>query len=67
MLTFLILVQSIIIVDVIKYLKGLKKIALTLVLINLANIAFATGSFIAFLGLKNFINRKAYLMSRQDN
>ena len=67
MLTFLILVQSIIIVDVIKYLKGLKKIALTLVLINLANIAFATGSFIAFLGLKNLINRKAYLMSRKDN
>ena len=66
-LIFLSLIQLVILIDIRKYLKDLKKTISTLIVINLANIAFAVGSVVAFLGLKNIINKKAYLMSRMDN
>ena len=56
----------IIFLEIRKYLKNLKKIILTMILINFANLAFTIGNIIAFLGLKNVMNKKAYLKSRNN-
>ena len=66
MLVFVTLIQLIIFIDVRKYLKGLKKTILTMMLINFANLAFTMGNIIALLGVKNFMNKKAYLKSRHN-
>jgi hypothetical protein len=52
--------------DVRKYLKDFKKIILTIILINLANLTFTMGNIIAILGVKNFMDKKAYLKSRNN-
>ena len=66
MLIFVTLIQLIIFLEIRKYLKNLKKIILTMILINFANLAFTIGNIIAFLGLKNVMNKKAYLKSRNN-
>jgi hypothetical protein len=38
---------------------------LTLITINLANLSFALGGILTFLGLKKIIVNKTYLVSRQ--
>ena len=63
---FFLLIQLIIYIDVKKYLKEFKKIFLTICVINLANIAYAFGSILAILNLKNLISRKFYLKSREN-
>jgi GT2 family glycosyltransferase len=65
-LFFLLSIQLIIFSDVKKYLKGFKKIFLTIGVINLANVAYALGSVLAILNLKNLISRKFYLKSRKN-
>lgn len=37
-----------------------------LVLINFANVAYVIGNIMAIIGIKNLINRKFYLKSRQN-
>tara|TARA_B100000780_G_C21112767_1_gene449856 strand:+ start:71 stop:1075 length:1005 start_codon:yes stop_codon:yes gene_type:complete len=65
-LIFLLSIQLMIYADVKKYLKGFKKILLTIGLINLANSAYAIGSILAIMMLENLIDRKFYLKSRQN-
>ena len=47
-----------------KYIKSIKTLFLTVLTINLANIAFALGSIIALVGLKNLLLNKVYSYSR---
>ena len=47
--------------DSIKYIRSFKNLFFTMITINLANIAFALGSIITFMGLKNFLANKFYL------
>ena len=64
--SYIILIQILIYVDVSKYLNNLKKLFFTLILINLANVAYVAGNLLAIFGIKNLINRKFYLKSRQN-
>jgi glycosyltransferase involved in cell wall biosynthesis len=60
------LIQFLIFTDIKRYLKDFRKILLSLIIINFANIAYAIGNLMAIMGIKNFINRKFYLRSRQN-
>ena len=59
------LINIIIFVDIIRYIKNLKTLFLTLISINLANLSFAFGGILTFLGLKKFLVSKTYLLSRK--
>ena len=59
------LINIIIFVDIIRYIKNLKTLFLTLISINLANLSFAFGGILTFLGLKKFLVNKTYLLSRK--
>ena len=63
--TIIILINVIIFFDIKKYIKNLKMLFLTLITINLANLSFALGGILTFLGLKKIIVNKTYLVSRQ--
>ena len=65
-LSYVGIIQFFILIDIKKYLVDLKKIFLSLLLINIANIAYAIGCLMAIFGIKNLINRKFYLKSRQN-
>ena len=65
-LSLLLLIQFLIIYDVMKYIRSVKIILLTTILINLANISFGLGSFLAFFGLNKNLIRKIYLKSRNN-
>ena len=58
------LISLIIFFEVKKYIKSIKTLLLTMLAIYLANMAFALGSIIALLGLKNLIVNKIYAYSR---
>ena len=60
------LIQFLIFLDIKKYLKDFKKTFMCLVLINFANVAYVIGNIMAIIGIKNLINRKFYLKSRQN-
>ena len=60
------LIQFLIFLDIKKYLKDFKKKFLSLIIINFANIAYVIGNIMAIIGIKNLINRKFYLKSRQN-
>jgi len=60
------LIQFLIFMDIKKYLKDFKKIFLSIIIINFANVAYVIGNIIAIIGIKNLINRKFYLRSRQN-
>ena len=65
LLTIMILINAIIFFDIKKYIKNLKMLFLTLITINLANLSFALGGILTFLGLKKIIVNKTYLVSRR--
>ena len=58
------LIQFLIFLDIKKYLKDLKKIFFSLIIINIANLAYIAGNIIAIIGIKNLVKRKFYLRSR---
>ena len=58
------LISLIIFFEIKKYIKSIKTLLLTMSAIYLANIAFAFGSIIALLGLKNLVVNKIYAYSR---
>ena len=60
------LIQFLIFIEIKQYLKGFKKTFMCLVLINFANVAYVIGNIMAIIGIKNLINRKFYLKSRQN-
>ena len=66
-LPLLILINFSILFETKKYIKSLKTLFLTMVTINFANIAFAMGSILALLGLKNLLINKVYSFSRWNN
>ena len=64
--TYIALIQLAIRKDIKKYLKNFKIIFLSLILINLANVAYVVGSIFAIFGVKNLVNKKFYLKSRNN-
>lgn len=59
-------IQLLILSSILDYVKNVKKIVIVLIIINLANISYAVGNVLQFTGIKNFINRKIYLKSRNN-
>tara|TARA_B100001123_G_scaffold163228_1_gene188095 strand:- start:895 stop:1905 length:1011 start_codon:yes stop_codon:yes gene_type:complete len=58
-------INLIIFISIKKYIKLFKDLVLTITAINLANIFFALGGIITFLGLKKILVNKIYLYSRR--
>ena len=65
-LSFISLIQILILFNIFSYMKSFKNIILTLIIINLANISYVVGNIMVFLNIKNLINRKIYLKSRNN-
>ena len=61
---FIILINAAILFNITKYVKSFKTLIFTLMTINMANIAFALGGVLTFIGLRRFIVNKIYLYSR---
>ena len=64
--TFVLFIQILICLDIIKYLNNIKKIFFTLVIINLANLSFALGSLLSIFGINNSLIRMIYIKSRNN-
>ena len=64
--SYISLIELIILIDIKRYLTNLKTIFLSLILINLANLFYVIGNLMAIFGIKNLLNRKFYLKSRQN-
>ena len=62
--SIIILVNLSIFFDIIRYIKSIKTLFLTLITINCANIFFALGSIITLIGLRKFLDNRIYLFSR---
>ena len=63
---FITVINLSILFDIVKYIKSVKTLLLTLTTINFANIAFTIGNFITLLGLRKFLDNKIYLYSRNN-
>ena len=59
-------IQFLILLDLKKYLKDFKKTFLSLIIVNIANLAYVVGNIMSILGIKNLVNRKFYLRSRSN-
>lgn len=64
--TYILSILLLIIFDITKYLKKIKDILLTILIIIFANLAYVLGNCFAILGIKNLINRKFYIKSRHN-
>jgi len=64
LLSFMIIVNLLIIFDVKKYLSSVKKITFVTILLNLLNLTYAIGGVLTFLGLRSLIEKKLYRYSR---
>ena len=64
--SYISLIELIILIDIKRYLTNLKTIFLSLILINFANLFYVIGNLMAIFGIKNLLNRKFYLKSRQN-
>ena len=65
LLISIIIINSIILINIKSYIKSLKDLMLTVIAIDFANIFFALGGIVTFLGLKNTLVNKIYTYSRQ--
>ena len=63
----IIIINTMILIDIKKYIKNLKSIFLTLLTVNLANLFFAFGGVLSVINLNKFLLNKIYLFSRQRN
>lgn len=63
---FFIAIQVLILFDIFKYLKDIRKILFTLIIINLANISFVIGNIFQLMGIKDMLRSKIYLKSRNN-
>ena len=63
--TVMIVINTAIFLEIRKYIKNIKTLFFTLITINLANLSFALGSILAFLGLKRSLISRTYLFSRK--
>jgi GT2 family glycosyltransferase len=66
LVSYIALIQLLILIDLKTYLQKFKKIFLTLLLINIANIFYVIGNLLAIIGVKNIINKKLYMKSRNN-
>ena len=64
LLSFIIIVNLLIIFDVKKYLSSVKKITFVTILLNFLNLTYAIGGVLTFLGLRSLIEKKLYRYSR---
>ena len=67
LLSFMIIINLLIIFDVKKYLSSVKKIAFVTILLNLLNLTYAIGGILTFLGLRSLIEKKLYRYSREKD
>ena len=63
--TAMVVINTAIFLEIRKYIKNIKTLFFTLITINLANLSFALGSILAFLGLKRSLISRTYLFSRK--
>ena len=63
---YLFFIEYLILLNIKNYLKKLKDIFYTIILINLGNIAYVIGNLMAIIGISKLLNRKIYLKSRQN-
>ena len=63
---FILAIQILILSNLIKYIKNFKKIISVLIIVNLANLAYVIGNIFEITLIKNFLNRKIYLKSRNN-
>ena len=63
--TLIVVINTAIFLEIRKYIKNIKTLFFTLITINLANLSFALGSILAFLGLKRSLISRTYLFSRK--
>lgn len=63
---FIASIQILILFNLIRYLKNLRKLLIVLMIVNLANIAYVVGNIFQFTFIKNLLNRKIYLKSRNN-
>jgi GT2 family glycosyltransferase len=63
---FFVAIQVLILFDIFKYLKDIRKILFTLIIINLANISFVIGNIFQLMGIKDILRSKIYLKSRNN-
>ena len=61
------LINFIILLETKRYIKSSKDLILTILTINLANLAFALGSLLGLLGLQKVLANKVYAYSRWNN
>tara|TARA_Y100000590_G_C15701273_1_gene1006871 strand:- start:959 stop:1969 length:1011 start_codon:yes stop_codon:yes gene_type:complete len=61
----IIVINSVILINIKRYIKSLKDLMLTIIAIDLANIFFALGGLVTFLGLKKALVNRIYTYSRQ--
>ena len=67
LLVFFLFINFIIFLEIKRYIKSFKDLFLTILTINLANLAFALGSIIGLLGLQKLLANKIYAYSRWNN
>ena len=67
LLVFFLFTNFIIFLEIKRYIKSFKDLFLTVLTINLANLAFALGSIIGLLGLQKLLANKVYAYSRWNN
>ena len=60
------IVQTLILLNISKYLNDFKKLFLVTIIINVANLAYAFGGIIRILHIHNIFRRKLYLKSRNN-
>jgi GT2 family glycosyltransferase len=66
LISFIGIIQVLILFNIFRYIKKIKNIIFVLIIVNLANISYAIGNILQFTGIKNLINRKIYLKSRNN-
>ena len=59
-------VQALVMLNLICYLKRIDKIIFTLISINIANVSYAFGNLLKFIGFARFCTKKAYRQSRSN-
>jgi hypothetical protein len=59
-------IQVLILFNLFKYIKSLKEIIFSLIIVNLANISYVIGNIFQLIGIKNIFRSKIYLKSRNN-
>ena len=63
---FIATIQVLILFNLFKYIKSLKKVIFSLIIVNLANISYVIGNIFQLIGVKDILRSKIYLKSRNN-